>query len=59
MVVMMELYQNMRASINAPEILDITALLIDDNGRVTKCERWERETETITIDTGENSSSVA
>lgn len=37
------LYQSMRASINAPEIADITALLIDDNGRVTKCEKWARE----------------
>lgn len=37
------LYQSMRASINAPEIADITALLIDDDGRVTKCEKWTRE----------------
>lgn len=51
------LYQSMRASINAPEILDITALLIDDNGRVAKCERWARETETI--ESGEGGSGVA
>lgn len=37
------LYQSMRASINAPEILSITALLIDDNGYVAKCEKWARE----------------
>jgi hypothetical protein len=37
------LYQSMRASINAPEIADITALLIDDNGYVAKCEKWTRE----------------
>ena len=37
------LYQSMRASINAPEIADITALLIDDNGRFAKCEKWARE----------------
>lgn len=37
------LYQSMRASINAPEILSITALLIYDNGRVAKCEKWARE----------------
>lgn len=37
------LYQSMRASINASEIADITALLIDDNGRFVKCEKWARE----------------
>ena len=37
------LYQSMRASINASEIAGITALLIDDDGRVTKCEKWVRE----------------
>lgn len=37
------LYQSVRASINASEIADITALLIDDDGRVTKCEKWARE----------------
>lgn len=37
------LYQSMRASINAPEILSVTALLIYDNGYVAKCEKWARE----------------
>lgn len=37
------LYQSMRSSINATEILSITALLIDDNGYVAKCEKWARE----------------
>ena len=51
------LYQSMRSSINAPEILSITALLIDDNGHVAKCERWAREVEeeNATIAPTENS----
>lgn len=51
------LYQSMRASINTPEIADITALLIDDNGRVAKCEKWAREVETE--ENSDNSASLA
>lgn len=49
------LYQSMRASINAPEIADITALLIEDNGHVVKCEKWVREV----VETEENSDNSA
>lgn len=52
------LYQSMRASINAPEIADNTALLIDDNGRVVKCEKWVREV-TETEKNSDNSTSLA
>lgn len=52
------LYQSMRASINAPEIADITALLIDDNGRVAKCEKWAREV-VETEENSDNSTSLA
>ena len=52
------LYQSMRASINAPEILSITALLIDDNGYVAKCEKWAREV-VETEDNSEDSTSLA
>jgi hypothetical protein len=52
------LYQSMRASINAPEIADITALLIDDNGRVTKCEKWAREVAEETTEPTENSAQL-
>lgn len=54
------LYQAMRSSINATEILSITALLIDDNGRVEKSERWAREVEeeTATIQPTENSAQL-
>lgn len=52
------LYQSMRASINAPEIADITALLIEDNGRVVKCEKWAREV-VETEENNDNSASLA
>lgn len=52
------LYQSMRASINAPEIADITALLIDDNGRVAKFEKWAREV-VETEENSDNSTSLA
>jgi hypothetical protein len=48
----------MRASINAPEIVDITALLIDDNGRVAKCEKWAREVAEETTEPTENSAQL-
>ena len=52
------LYQAMRSSINATEILNITALLIDDNGYVAKCERWAREVEEANTDPTENSAQL-
>lgn len=53
------LYQSMRSSINAPEILSITALLISDDGYVAKCERWARETvDEATTEPAENSAQL-
>jgi hypothetical protein len=52
------LYQSMRSSINAPEILSITALLISDDGYVAKCERWAREVAEETTEPTENSAQL-
>jgi hypothetical protein len=52
------LYQSMRSSINAPEILSITALLISDDGYVAKCERWAREVAEKTTEPTENSAQL-
>lgn len=36
------LYQSMRASIADTNVVKVTCELIDDDGRISKCERYER-----------------
>lgn len=39
------LYQSMRASIADTNISKVVCVLIDDDGYISKCERWERAEE--------------
>lgn len=42
---LINLYGNMRASIGDDNCVKVTCELVDDNGRVVKCERYERAVE--------------
>ena len=42
---LINLYGNMRASIGDENCVKVTCELVDDNGHVSKCERYERPIE--------------